>query len=280
MKHSIKELVFSLFAFLFTFLIAYLTKIDAVQKAVIIAFAIQWISFIPAYILKTEKFYDITGTITYLIVITYCLYRSYSHEIINYGNLIISFLIIFWALRLGSFLFIRIKKAGEDIRFREIKKSPTRFFMTWTLQGMWVSLCSACALTGISKGIVINSIFFIGISIFLIGFLIEVIADNQKFNFRSIPSNKDKFITSGLWKYSRHPNYLGEIILWFGISLISFSSLQGMELITLISPVFTYFLLVYVSGIRILEFNGNSKWGSLESYKTYIKNTPRLLGPL
>lgn len=280
MKHSIKELVFSLFAFLFTFLIAYLTKIDAVQKAVIIAFVIQWISFIPAYILKTEKFYDITGTITYLIVITYCLYRSYSHEIINYGNLIISFLIIFWALRLGSFLFIRIKKAGEDIRFREIKKSPTRFFMTWTLQGMWVSLCSACALTGISKGIVINSIFFIGISIFLIGFLIEVIADNQKFNFRSIPSNKDKFITSGLWKYSRHPNYLGEIILWFGISLISFSSLQGMELITLISPVFTYFLLVYVSGIRILEFNGNSKWGSLESYKTYIKNTPRLLGPL
>ena len=280
MKHSIKELVFSLFAFLFTFLIAYLTKIDAVQKAVIIAFVIQWISFIPAYILKTEKFYDITGTITYLIVITYCLYRSYSHEIINYGNLIISFLIIFWALRLGSFLFIRIKKAGEDIRFREIKKSPTRFFMTWTLQGMWVSICSACALTGISKGIVINSIFFIGISIFLIGFLIEVIADNQKFNFRSIPSNKDKFITSGLWKYSRHPNYLGEIILWFGISLISFSSLQGMELITLISPVFTYFLLVYVSGIRILEFNGNSKWGSLESYKTYIKNTPRLLGPL
>jgi steroid 5-alpha reductase family enzyme len=151
--------------------------------------------------------------------------------------------------------------------------------MTWTLQGMWVSLCTACALTGISKGIVINSIFFIGISIFFIGFIIEVIADNQKSKFRSIPSNKDKFITTGLWKYSRHPNYLGEIILWFGISIISFSSLQGMELVTLISPVFTYFLLVNVSGIRILEYNGNRKWGNLESYKKYIKNTPRLLGP-
>lgn len=279
MKHSIKELVFSLFAFLFTFLIAYLTKIDAVQKAVIIAFVIQWISFIPAYLLQTEKFYDITGTITYLTVISYCLYSSFSHEIINYGNLIISLLILIWAIRLGSFLFIRIKKTGEDIRFREIKKSPTRFFMTWTLQGMWVSLCTACALAGISKGIVINSIFFIGISIFFIGFIIEVIADNQKSKFRSIPSNKDKFITTGIWKYSRHPNYLGEIILWFGISLISFSSLQGMELVTLISPVFTYFLLVNVSGIRILEYNGNRKWGNLESYKKYLKNTPRLLGP-
>jgi steroid 5-alpha reductase family enzyme len=183
-----------------------------------------------------------------------------------------------WAIRLGSFLFIRIKKAGEDIRFREIKKSPSRFFMTWTLQGMWVSLCSACALAGIANGIEINSYFYVGIVIFVIGFTTEIIADNQKSIFRKDLNNKDKFISSGLWKYSRHPNYLGEITLWLGISIISFSSLAGWELITLISPIFTYLLLVYVSGIRILDYNGNKKWGHLDSYKDYRKNTPRLIG--
>jgi steroid 5-alpha reductase family enzyme len=187
-------------------------------------------------------------------------------------------MIIIWATRLGSFLFIRIKKAGEDIRFREIKKSPSRFFMTWTLQGMWVSLCSACALAGISNGILINSYFYTGVVIFTVGFITEIIADNQKTLFRKDPNNKDRFINSGLWKYSRHPNYLGEITLWLGISIISFSSLNGWEIITLISPIFTYLLLVYVSGIRILEYNGNKKWGHLDSYKEYKDKTPRLLG--
>ena len=150
--------------------------------------------------------------------------------------------------------------------------------MTWTLQGMWVSLCSACALAGIAKGIIINNYFFCGLAIFLIGFILEIVADNQKTKFRSNPKNKDKFINSGLWKFSRHPNYMGEILLWLGISIISLSSLEGLELATLISPFFTYLLLVYVSGIRILEYNGDKKWGHLDSYKTYKKNTPRLIG--
>ena len=152
--------------------------------------------------------------------------------------------------------------------------------MTWTLQGMWVSICSACSLAGISNGIIINNLFYIGLAIFIAGFTIEIIADNQKTKFRMNPINKDRFINSGLWKYSRHPNYLGEIILWLGISIISFSSLNGLEMITLISPIFTYLLLVYVSGIRILEYNGNKKWGHLERYRDYKEKTPRLLGIL
>ena len=105
--------------------------------------------------------------------------------------------------------------------------------------------------------------------IFTLGFITEIIADNQKTKFRKDPINKDKFITSGIWKYSRHPNYLGEITLWLGISVISFSSLQGLELLTLISPIFTYILLVYISGVRILEYNGNKKWGHLENICKY-----------
>ena len=278
MKQSTKELLFSAIAFLFSYSIAYLTGIELVKNAVLLAFIIQWVLFIPAYLLQTEKFFDISGSITYISVVSYCFFNYYDPEKLNIGNAILSIIIIIWALRLGSFLFIRIKKAGEDIRFREIKKSPTRFFMTWTLQGMWVSLCSACALAGIAKGIIINNYFYCGLAVFLIGVIVEIVADNQKTKFRSNPKNKDKFINSGLWKFSRHPNYMGEILLWLGISIISLSSLEGLELATLISPFFTYLLLVYVSGIRILEYNGDKKWGHLESYKIYKKNTPRLIG--
>ena len=280
MKQSIKELLFSAVAFLFSYSIAYLTGISIVKNAVLLAFIIQWVLFIPAYLFQTEKFYDVSGSITYISVVSYCFFNNYDPLILNIGNIVLSIIIVVWALRLGSFLFFRIKKAGEDIRFREIKKSPTRFFMTWTLQGMWVSLCSACALAGIAKGIIINDYFYCGLAIFLIGFIVEIVADTQKTKFRSNPKNKDKFINSGLWKFSRHPNYMGEILLWLGISIISLSSLEDFELVTLISPLFTYLLLVYVSGIRILEYNGDKKWGHLDSYKEYKKNTPRLIGYL
>ena len=277
MKVQLFNILSAAIAFLLSYSIGYLTNIDSVMNAILFAFIIQWILFIPAYLFQTEKFFDISGSFTYIFVITYTLCLSYNSSGINYGNILLSSFIIIWAIRLGSFLFFRIKKDGEDKRFRSIKPSPTRFFMTWSLQGMWVSICSACALAGIANGIILNSLFYFGASIFVLGFIVEVIADNQKTKFRKDPANKDKFIDSGLWSYSRHPNYLGEITLWLGVSIMSLSSLSGWQLITLISPVFTYVLLVYISGVRILEERGKKKWGHLDSYQEYIKNTPTLL---
>jgi|TARA_B110000305_G_scaffold240147_1_gene309918 steroid 5-alpha reductase family enzyme len=279
MLKNIIHLAISITAFSLAYSIAFLTEIDLVKSAILYAFVIQWVLFVPAYLLKTEKFYDLSGSLTYIFVVSYVSYNYYLIDGINFGNIIIGLAIIFWAVRLGSFLFLRIHKAGEDRRFNEIKTSATRFFMTWTLQGMWVSICSACALTAISssKGVQINYLLFIGLAIFLIGFFIEVIADNQKTKFRSNPENKNNFISSGLWSYSRHPNYLGEIILWLGITIMSISSLNGWQFVTLISPVFTYVLLVYISGVRLLEASGKERWGHLESYQEYLKKTPSLI---
>ena len=279
MKIAINLLI-SLIAFAIAISIAFATGIKLVITAVFLAFAIQWIAFIPAYIFQTEKFYDLTGSLTYLSVIWYSLtYSSEYFANLNPANLLIVILITSWALRLGSFLFMRIHKDGEDKRFRTIKPSATQFFMTWTLQGLWVSLCSMCALTAISteNGLIINTFFYIGLALFAFGFLIEIIADKQKSRFRQIPENKDRFITSGLWARSRHPNYFAEIVLWTGIAAMSFSSLEGLQYLTLISPIFTYLLLVYVSGVRMLEARGDVKWGNDENYKKYKKNTPVLL---
>ena len=167
--------------------IAYAVGSRIVFIAVLLAFLISWLAYIPAYLFQTEKFYDLTGSIKYLLL-TWFIYIL-SHELYGYssGNLILASLISIWTIRLGSFLFMRIHKDGEDKRFRTIKTSASQFFFTWTLSGMWVSLCSICAWTAMANpsGVMMNLITYIGISLFIIGFSIEIIADHQKTVFRS-----------------------------------------------------------------------------------------------
>ena len=273
---ALVNLLISLAVFFIAISIAAATGIENVLRVVILAFLIQWVAYIPAYVFQTEKFYDLTGSLTYLSVTWYALIlASGDFANANVANTVIVLLISLWALRLGSFLFMRIHKDGEDKRFRTIKPSATQFFMTWTLQGLWVSLCSMCALTAISSdsGVVVNALFYFGLGLFVLGFSTEIVADNQKSKFRSFPENRDKFITTGLWAKSRHPNYFGEIVLWAGIAVMSFSSLEGWQYLTLISPIFTYILLVYVSGVRMLEARADKKWGHDENYKKYKSNT-------
>lgn len=280
---KIVNLLISLVVFLIAISIANATGNSLVVEAVLIAFIIQWAAFIPAYAFQTEKFYDLTGTLTYLTVTWYTLYMSSEKFTnLNGASIAIVLFISLWAIRLGSFLFSRIHKDGEDKRFRTIKPSATQFFMTWTLQGLWVSLCSMCALTAISSesGVVVNAYYYLGVGLFIYGFYTEVKADNEKSKFRSVPENRDKFITTGLWAKSRHPNYFGEIVLWAAIAVISLPSLSGLQYITLISPIFTYVLLVHVSGVRMLEARGQKKWGHLEEYKAYQKSTPMLFPKL
>jgi len=275
---SLMYLTFAVVGFVIPFGISLAIGNEQVQNIVLLVYIIQWVAFIPAYMLQTEKFFDLTGSITYSSVFIYCIYLASSGDL-NWGSLVISILVILWAGRLGTFLFTRIAKDGEDKRFRTIKPDIAQFFMTWTLQGMWVSLCSLCAITGIASdtGIIVNNIFYIGLVMFIGGFAIEIVADQQKTAFRAIPENRNKFITSGLWSKSRHPNYFGEIALWTGVAVMSFSSLSGIEYLTLISPIFTYLLLVKISGVRMLEGRGQKTWGDDEEYIAYMKNTPMVM---
>ena len=278
MKQNVVRIVLSILVFGISFFVATLTKLEIVENAILLAFLIHWLFFIPAYLFKTEKFFDLTGSLTYISIMVYVVYTKNNLQE-QLGSIILASLVILWAVRLGSFLFLRIKKAGEDKRFREIKTSFARFFLLWTISGMWVSFCSMCALTAIASndGVIVNNIFYIGLVTFIIGLSIEIIADSQKTKFRKDPKNKDKFINEGLWAKSRHPNYVGEITLWTGVAIMSFSSLEGSQYFSLISPIFTYLLLVYVSGVPQLTASGQKKWGHLESYQDYIKNTPTLI---
>jgi len=239
-------------------------------------FVIQWLAFIPARLLKTERFYDLIGSITYIAVTLAAISAATAP---SGAQWLIAFMILLWAGRLGSFLFRRIHAAGGDQRFDHIKVSSSRFFVAWTLQGAWVVMTSCAALTAILsvEQTVVGAIYITGAVMWLAGFAIEVIADQQKSRFRADPANTGRFINVGLWAHSRHPNYFGEILLWAGISVMAVPYLSGTQWVVMLSPLFVYALLTRISGIPTLVRRGQELWGDDPAYQTYVANTPRLL---
>jgi steroid 5-alpha reductase family enzyme len=116
-------------------------------------------------------------------------------------------MILIWAVRLGSFLFWRIKKDGQDKRFVVMKTQFVWFLMTWTLGGLWVLVTMAAGLAAMTSDttIALGPLAYLGITLWVAGMLVEVIADNQKTEFRKNPENRDRFISTGLWAWSPPP---------------------------------------------------------------------------
>ena len=268
-----------------TFLLSYLTP-NYLQEATLEVsgislvyylwawiFAIQIIVFIPSFIFRTEHYYDLTGGITYISTVVMALILKNSYQGIDLISLLLGSMVIIWATRLSSFLFLRVKKSGEDVRFKKIKHSFSWFLMTFMLQGMWVFMCIFPALIVISSfNSDINNYAIVGSIVWLFGFLFEIIADNQKSNFNKF--NKGEFISNGLWSITRHPNYFGEFILWLGITIASLGYIDNYKYVLLLTPIFVYLLLTRVSGVNLLEEIGEKRWGNSKEYQKYKEKTP------
>ena len=241
-----------------------------------LAFAINWLAFIPAALTQTEHYYDLVGGITYITVTVVAVLLSGELDL---RATLVALMVMIWSLRLATFLFRRISKSGGDSRFDNIKNRPPRFFMAWTVQGLWVLLTAAAALAIITGGVhePLGPAGIAGIIVWAIGMLVEIVADRQKSNFKNDPGNDGKFINAGLWAWSRHPNYFGEILLWTGMAIVAMPVLQGRQWATLISPVFVTFLLTRVSGIPLLENKADKRWGGQDDYEEYKRRTPVLI---
>lgn len=242
-----------------------------------ISFAIQWLVFIPSYLYKTEKYFDLTGGLTFLSLTAVILLLTENRTIISY---LLAILIAIWAIRLSSFLFLRIREDGHDKRFTEVIPDKTKFLFYWTFQGFWAFITPVVAFTAIGSQNIsgdIEIMTLLGLVIWLIGFCIEVIADRQKRKFRKTTENKSRFISSGLWAWSRHPNYFGEIILWIGVLIIALPTLIGWQYVTVLSVPYVIIMLTKVSGVIKLEKTSDQKWGTDEAYQKYKTNTPTLI---
>lgn len=244
--------------------------------AAVLAFVINWVVFVPSYHWRTEAYFDLTGSLTYVSVIALSVLAS---DDLDTRALVVAGAVVIWAARLGSFLFRRVRSDGGDGRFDWIKTDFLRFLMTWTLQGLWVLLTLAAALAVITAEDreSIGAFLIVGMSLWLAGFVIEVVADRQKSTFRADPANEGQFITSGLWAWSRHPNYFGEIALWTGIAIAAIPVLSGWRWLMLISPIFVIVLLSRISGIPMLERRAHKRWGTDPAFRAYTDATPVLI---
>ena len=242
----------------------------------VLAFLIQWICFIPSWFFHSERFFDLIGSATYLTITIVALIAIPE---VDTRSVVLGVMVCLWGLRLGSFLFARLQAVGHDVRFNLIKHNFTWFLMTWTIQGLWVVITSSAALTAITSSNK-NSfgwIGMIGVIIWLSGFVIEIIADEQKRRFKLNSANQHSFINKGLWSWSQHPNYFGEIILWIGVMVVALPVLSGWQYLSLISPVFVFFLLTRVSGLPMLDSAARKRWGDDPDFQKYRESTPVLI---
>lgn len=244
--------------------------------AVGVAFLIQVIVFIPSAIARTERFFDLTGGGTFLLVTLGILALSPAPDA---RSVVLAVMVAVWAVRLSGFLFARIHRAGTDDRFDDIKGEPLRFLRVWIVQGAWVSLTASAAWIAMSslQRRDLDALAFAGIAVWVIGLVIEVVADMQKTAFKANPAHRGLFISSGLWSRSRHPNYFGEIVLWIGVFLVAAPVLSGWQWVGILSPLVVVLLLTRVSGIPLLEAKADRTWGGQDAYEAYKKRTPVLI---
>lgn len=244
--------------------------------AVLAAFVVQWVAFVPAFARQTEAFFDLTGSLTYVTVTVGLIALTPERDA---RAVVLGALVVVWALRLGPFLFRRVRRSGSDDRFDEIKPSFLRFLTVWTVQGLWITFTAMAAWVGItsSQRADLDAFAVVGVLVWATGFALEVVADLQKSRFRADPAHAGRFISTGLWSRSRHPNYFGEILLWTGVAVIAVPVLTGWQWVVLASPVFVTFLLTKVSGVPLLEQKADARWGGQPDYEEYKRTTPVLV---
>ncbi|XP_059902994.1 uncharacterized protein si:ch211-210c8.6 [Gadus macrocephalus] len=248
---------------------------STIVKCAVADLGIQWAGWAVAAAFKTEKFYDLAGSGTFILL------AHLSHLWGGAGHVrqnVQTGLVTAWGIRLGTFLFMRILKDGQDRRFNHVRDNPGTFFVYWSIQAVWVfmTLLPTLMLNAERRDVPVGVRDYIGWGVWGLGFVTQAVADQQKWFFKRDPNNAGKFIQHGLWAYSRHPNYLGEILQWSGLWLSASSVMQGPQYLSAVSPLFVWFLLRHVSGVPILEKQALKKWGSDPAFQSYVQNTPLL----
>ena len=279
MANSFKYLLSTIIILSVILFVSFLISLESIRVndiPIVFIFAITILSlnsvfFIHSYFFKSDIFFDLVGSFSFLSIGIASLLLLPD---IDANQILIFFLLVFWSLRLGPFLFLRRIGAGNDERLSEYFKSPISLYFLWCMNSLWVFF------TSLSMIIIFSSktpydfglLQWLGLIIWVFGYIIEVISDSQKNKFNK--TNKGKFINIGLWKYIRHPNYLGEIIIWFGIFVISLNYIESFSsMLSILSPIFVYILLRYLSGVPQLEKRGDQKWGDLKEYVKYKEKT-------
>jgi len=254
--------------------------VDPLFIGFLVVLAMNVLMFPVAFKLQTDKLTDITYALSFATLAVYGFIAG--NGSINISKIIVTCLVLAWAIRLGGFLFLRVSKMGKDDRFDQIRTNPKRFFRFFLIQAVssWIiSLPFLYRLLDRPADSLstenIATIAWVGFGIAGIGLLIESVADQQKSNYKF--NGGVGVYMQGLYKHIRYPNYLGEILFWLGIFLASIPALYGIRWISIVSPIIIILLLRYLTGIPIIEKSRKVKYGDNSDYQQYLENSKLLL---
>lgn len=242
--------------------------------------------FIIAFIMKTDKFTDITYSLTFIIINLFSLLMNLKN--IDVVQILVSILLMIWAIRLGTYLLIRIFKTKKDKRFNKIRNNFINFSFFWFIQALTVYIVSIPTIIFVSTNINFDNTnlqFLIILLLIPIFFLVyETIADTQKYNYYK--NRPTLFLQSGLYKLSRFPNYFAEISFWTSLCIIELIILFSSKefnynylylLFILASPLFLGLTIIFVSGVKLLDINNIEKYKNNTEYLDYVKSTSMLV---
>ena len=237
----------------------------------IAAFAVNGAFFAYAATRKTDVVTDLSYSLSFALVAAIFIAAGRETGLVALAP---AALMIVWAVRLGAYLFGRIRKTKVDHRFDGMREVPLKFARFWILQAVAVAviLLPVAAASAASGGLrELGAFQLLGLAMWVAGFAIEVAADAQKSAFKK--AGNPGFIASGIWKYSRHPNYFGEALLWWGLFVYVAPALSGALWLVALGPVFITVLLLFVSGVPLLEKAADEKYGADPAYAEYKRRT-------
>lgn len=243
----------------------------------IVLFTFFVIFFILAQVKKNNGLADMAWGLGFIVIAVSSLVQQNTYTLMP---LVITALVMLWGFRLFFYIGIRNWSKPEDYRYVAMREkwktnlALNAFFKVFMLQGIFLFIISLpIQLANYSPSIVDSTLGYIvlgvGVLFWLIGYYFEVVGDQQLKNFKKDPSNKGKIMSSGLWKYTRHPNYFGEALMWWSIWIVSMGSLVLVNLVGFVGPLFITLLLLFVSGVPLLE----KKYKNNEAFQAYAKKT-------
>lgn len=247
----------------------------AILLSFAVALAVNGAFFAVAAVQRTDVVTDLSYSLTFALLALVLLFTGARQPV----QLVASLLVLVWAVRLGAYLFRRILRMKIDHRFDGMRDQPLRFARFWLLQALTVAvvMLPVSYLLEQDHPAGLGAWNIVGALIWLVGLLVEAVADGQKAAFRAKEENRGRFVVSGLWRYSRHPNYFGELLVWWGLFVFAVPVLHGAGFAVVIGPIFITLLLLFVSGIPLVERSADEKYGSDVAYREYKRRTSILV---
>jgi len=245
--------------------------VSAILLSFGIALAVNGAFFAVAAVRRTDVVTDLSYSLTFAVLAIVLVFTGARDAV----QLAAALFVLVWAVRLGGYLFRRILRMKVDHRFDGMRDQPLRFARFWLLQAITVAvvMLPVSYLLDQEDPPGFGAWSAVGAAVFVVGLVVEAVADAQKASFRAREENRGRFVTSGLWRYSRHPNYFGEMLVWWGLFAYVVPVLHGASYLVVVGPVFITLLLLFVSGIPLLERSADQKYGDDPSYRDYKRRT-------